>query len=158
MSFLRLTFLFFGCFFIEIWEIISKKDMKGSNEMTVFDIMPCIWLLACVLFFIFLVIFSLRHAAAFLSAALLGMLLSLLSLPMRIQCGAFFVHTVVLCVVDIFIKPKKPSHYCIALTEISASGGTVKCDGKCIDAYCRDSSHTYKCGSSFKLDSGKRCI
>lgn len=119
--------------------------------MSVFELMPSFWLLTSVFFFVFLAFFSIRHSAAFLSASLLAMLLSMFAFPMHAQIFVFFFQVLSLCIADLFIKPKKAMHYCVSVTDIDSEGGIVKYKGRYIRAYCRDSSHRYERGCSFRL-------
>lgn len=122
--------------------------------MSLFELMPSIWLLMSVFFFVFLAFFAFRHSAALLSASLLAMLFSLFAFPMHAQIFVFFFHTLSLFIADLFIKPKKAVRYCISVTDIDSHGGIVKYKNRYIIAYCRDSSHHYKSGCSFKLLKG----
>lgn len=122
--------------------------------MSIFELMPSVWLLLSVFFFVFLAFFAIRHSAALLSASLLAMLFSFFAFPMHAQIFVFFFHTSLLFIADLFIKPKKSVRYCVSITDIDSHGGIVKYKNGYITAYCRDSSHHYKSGCSFKLQKG----
>ncbi len=117
--------------------------------MTVFEIMPSLWLF-CVFFFgVSAVVFDIHIAAAGFSASLASLFFSILSQPMYFQCAAFFIWASLIIILS--TPSKKKINTAMAVTEVTDKGGIIKFRGKCHAAYSRDKTHKYRSGDIFTV-------
>ncbi len=139
------------CFIIRIFAHNKRKQRRIN--MTVFELMPTVWLSISFFFFISAIVFGVDLAAVGLSSSLTSFFLSALSLPIYIQCGVFF-----LWASGILIAAEcgnKKTDTAVAVTKIDRFGGIIKYSGKCRLAYARDVMHEYKPGDIITV-SGER--
>ncbi len=120
--------------------------------MTVFEFMPTLWLCSAFIFFVFLTVFGVDNAAVGLSSCLASLFASLLSLPMSVQCGIFFIWSGIILLMS---RPsKKKTNTAVAVSKIDRFGGIIKYHGKCREAYARDATHEYMSGDIIKVRDG----
>ncbi len=119
--------------------------------MTLFDIMPSLWLLASFLFFIFYLSCEFDFALCCVSASLFSFAFSLISLPMYIQCFSFIGICFILFLLCRISQRTKRTDKCVfcAVGRITADGGFAKHHGKIFEVYSRDKYIQYTAGTVF---------
>lgn len=126
--------------------------------MTVFDLMPSIWLLSSFIFLLFYLLCDIDPAVCCMSTCLICLAASLTGAFVRLQCTVFFALLSVLLIVYLYSSRKRRSHarlLAIAVTDILPSGGYVRINGKTSKAYCRDCCVRYRKGQVFTLETCK---
>ncbi len=119
--------------------------------MTLFDVMPSLWLFSSFLFLIFYLSCDVELSLCAVSSSLFSFAFSLLSFPMYIQCFSFIVicFTVfTLCHIKRKTKRKEKYTFC-AVGKVTADGGFAKYHGKIFEVYSRDCYITYPVGEVF---------
>ena len=109
---------------------------------------------------LFYLIFDIDLAAYTMSACLLCLASSLLSLPIRVQSGIFFSFLLLFIAGGIISRHcKEQSVMALAITDITAKGGYVRINGQTVKAYSRDQFIRYRTGEVFTLKKLKEiCI
>lgn len=128
--------------------------------MTVFDIMPSLWLFSSFLFFVLYLLTENSFAVCAMSAGLLSFCVSLVSLPMYIQCFGFIFITFFEAVTVFISGRKKGKRISCAVSDITANGGYTKLHGEIIETSSRDKYIRYKAGEVFyvKEHNGKKIM
>ncbi len=117
--------------------------------MTVFELMPAIWICCAFFFAMWLIIFDIDISAVGISSSLVSLFLSLFSFPISYQCGAFFIWGFILIMLS--IPGKKVKNTAVAVTKVDRFGGVIKYAGKCRLSYSRDVTHEYAPGDTFTV-------
>ncbi len=117
--------------------------------MTVFELMPAVWLCAAFSFTVWLTVFEIDISAVGISSSLVSFFLSLLSFPMVYQCSIFFIWSILILVFSRFGKKNKNT--AMAVSRVDRFGGVIKYSGKCRLAYSRDVTHEYMPGDTFTV-------
>lgn len=123
--------------------------------MTLFDVMPSIWLFSAFCFFIFYLVCEAELSLCAVSASLFSFAFSLLALPIYIQCFSFIgicFSVLIVCCIKSKANHKEKHTFC-AVSRINSSGGFAKHHGKIIEVYSRDKYIAYPVGEVF---SGKK--
>ena len=120
--------------------------------MTIFDIMPSLWLVSAVLFSLFSLFYNSTLSLCALSASLFAFAFSLLSLPIYLQCFSFIMICFSLFILSFFTRKinRDKKHIFCAVSTIDTSGGFAKHHGKIFSVYSRDEYIRYRCGEVFK--------
>lgn len=120
--------------------------------MTVFDIMPSLWLICAFLMLLFYLLLDIDLAAYTMSSCLLCLASSLLTLPIRVQSGVFFSSLLLFIAADIISNHRKEQTVmALAVTDITSDGGYVRINGQIVKAYSRDRFIRYRAGEVFTL-------
>ena len=117
--------------------------------MTVFDIMPSLWLFSSFLFFVLYLLTENSFAVCAMSASLLSFVMSIASLPMYMQCFGFILITFFEAVTVFVFGRKKRKRISCALSNITAKGGYTKLHGEIIETSSRDKYIKYREGELF---------
>ena len=119
--------------------------------MTLFDVMPSLWLVSALLFSLLTLFYSGTLSPCALSSSLFSFAFSLLSLPMYVQCFSFIGICFLLITVSFMTRKLKctDKHVFCAVSTISSAGGFAKHHGKIFQVYSRDEYIRYRCGEIF---------
>ncbi len=117
--------------------------------MTVFDIMPSLWLFSSFLFFVLYLLTENSFAVCAMSSSLLSFAMSLASLPMYMQCFGFVLITFFEFVTVFICGRRKRKRISCAVSDITAKGGYTKLHGEIIETVSRDKYIRYKTGELF---------
>ena len=117
--------------------------------MTVFDIMPSLWLFSSFLFFVLYLLTENSFAVCAMSASLLSFVMSIASLPMYMQCFGFIFITFFEAVTVFISGRKKGKRISCAVSDITANGGYTKLHGEIIETSSRDKYIKYREGELF---------
>ncbi len=119
--------------------------------MTLFDIMPSLWLVSALLFSLFSLFSGGTLSLCALSASLFSFAFSLLSLPIYIQCFSFIIICFSLFIISLITRKTKhvKKHIFCAVSDIDTTGGFAKHHGKIFPVYSRDEYIRYRRGEVF---------
>ena len=118
--------------------------------MTLFDLMPTLWLL---LAFVLLCVYFLSGHRVFLygcGGAFFALCPAVLCLRIFVQTAFFFIYMISVLAASRISSHRKKHRYAVALTRIDSKGGYILCGGKVKSAYTRDRYAVYRTGDVFE--------
>ncbi len=124
--------------------------------MTVFDIMPVLWLGSSFLFCLFYLFGKVDFSLCAFCGAMLSFVCALFGITIYIQSAVFlgvtFFVLVLSLIAQAYYRKKSTEEYvAVALTDITARGGYVKCRGNIFCVKSRDAYIKYRKGDVFLL-------
>ena len=121
--------------------------------MTLFDLMPSVWL---ILAFSFLLSYFISDRRIFLygcGGAFFALCPSVLCFRIYVQCACFFAYLIATAAASGIAAAKKDrASYAVALTRIDSRGGLILYKGAVCSAYPRDEFSVFRIGDVLKAE------
>ncbi len=121
--------------------------------MTLFDLMPSVWL---ILAFSFLISYFISDRRVFLygcGGAFFALCPAVLCFRIYVQCACFFAYLItVSAAAGIAALKSDRSSYAVALTRIDSRGGFILYKGEVRSAYARDGFSVFRTGDVLKAE------